>query len=139
ELTVSANGKSQKIICYGVSGLDFVRNYTWFTDDGVWFGSFSSWGSTVDEAWVPVIDQIVHEQERLDRELDQQTYTANAQKPPAAGLAFTQARVLDVQAGKWNDDQTVVVVGDTIQAVGPTKTTKVPDGVKVIDLGGQSL
>ncbi|HUS32633.1 MAG TPA: amidohydrolase family protein [Kofleriaceae bacterium] len=139
ELTVSANGRSKKIVGYAVTGIDFRRAYTWFADDGTWFGSFSSWSSTVDDAWMPVIDQVVHEQERLDRELDQQTYTANAQKPPAAGLAFTHARVLDVEKGAFLDDQTVVIVGDSIKAVGPTAKTKVPDGAQVIDLAGQSL
>ena len=45
-----------------------------------------------------------------------------AHKPPAAGLAFTHARVLDVEHGRWLADQTVVVVGDTIKAVGPSAT-----------------
>src|SRR5690348_11734676 len=42
ELTVTANGRSKKIIGYGVLGIDFVRQYTWFAEDGTWFGRFSS-------------------------------------------------------------------------------------------------
>jgi hypothetical protein len=139
ELTVTANGKSKKIIGYSVTGIDFTPQYSWFSEDGTWFGRFSSWTSICDDAWIPAIDQVVKEQERLDRELDQQTYTANAQKPPAAGLAFTHARMLDVEKGVYVADQTVVIVGDSITAVGPTAKTKVPDGAKVIDLAGQTL
>ncbi|HSD86536.1 MAG TPA: amidohydrolase family protein [Kofleriaceae bacterium] len=139
EMTVSAGGQTRKIIAYAATGLDFVPTYVWFDEDGSWFGTFSAWRSFVPEGWESVIEPIVAKQEELDRELDQKVYTANAQKPPAAGLAFTHARVLDPDKGAYTDDQTVVITGDTISAVGPTAKTAVPAGAKVIDLGGKSL
>src|SRR5205807_8936185 len=64
---------------------------------------------------------------------------AQANRPPAAGLAYTHARVLDVVAGKWLPDHTVVVAGDTIAALGPSATTRVPPGAEVVDLAGKAL
>ncbi|HEY1548892.1 MAG TPA: amidohydrolase family protein, partial [Kofleriaceae bacterium] len=57
--------------------------------------------------------------------------------PPAAGLAYTHVRVLDVEHGKWIPDQTVVIVGDTIRAVGPKPP--IPAGAEVIDLAGKAV
>ncbi|HEX4459379.1 MAG TPA: amidohydrolase family protein, partial [Polyangia bacterium] len=60
-------------------------------------------------------------------------------KPPAAGLVYTHARVLDVEHGKWRADSAVLVVGDKIMAVGPTKSVAVPAGAEVVDLAGKAL
>jgi hypothetical protein len=49
------------------------------------------------------------------------------------------ARVLDVEKGRYLTDQTVVVVGDSIKAVGPSATTKAPAGAEIVDLGGKTL
>ena len=49
------------------------------------------------------------------------------------------ARVLDVERGRWLEDHTVVVVGSTITAVGPSRRLRVPKGAEVIDLRGKAL
>jgi imidazolonepropionase-like amidohydrolase len=36
-------------------------------------------------------------------------------------------------------DHTVVVVGDMIAAVGPTKSVKIPAGAEVVDLAGKAV
>ncbi len=87
--------------------------------DGTWFGSASPYSSFVPEGWESAVAPLVAKQKELDRARDAALAKANAQRPPAAGLLFTHARVLDVERGKWLADQTVVVVGDNITAVGP--------------------
>jgi imidazolonepropionase-like amidohydrolase len=47
--------------------------------------------------------------------------------------------VLDVARRAWAEDQTVVVVGDTITAVGPSRSVAVPKGAEVVDLAGKAL
>jgi imidazolonepropionase-like amidohydrolase len=47
--------------------------------------------------------------------------------------------VLDVARGRWVPDQTVIVVSDTIQSVGPSKAAKVPAGALVVDVAGKAL
>jgi imidazolonepropionase-like amidohydrolase len=45
--------------------------------------------------------------------------------------------VLDVERGKWLADQTVVIVGDKITAVGPR--VAIPKGATVVDLAGKAI
>ena len=47
--------------------------------------------------------------------------------------------MLDVAHGRWLADRTVVVVGDRIKSVGPSKGAKVPAGAEVVDLAGKAL
>lgn len=54
-------------------------------------------------------------------------------------LAVTNVTVVDVEVGCPRPDQTVVVNGDRIAAVGPAATTWPADGVAVIDGTGQFL
>ena len=139
ELTVTAGGQRKKITAYAITGLDFTRTYVWFDEHDRWFGSFASWRSYVPEGWEAVIDQVVAQQQAFERDRDRAVYTQSVQKPPAAGLALTHARVLDVDNGKWLADHTVVIAGDTIKAVGPSSKLQVPAGAQVIDLKGQAL
>jgi imidazolonepropionase-like amidohydrolase len=47
--------------------------------------------------------------------------------------------VLDVKSGKTLDSQTIVVVGDSIQAIAPTASVSAQAGDEVVDLGGLTL
>lgn len=59
---------------------------------------------------------------------------ASAQRPR---LAIVNVAVVDVIAGTIASDMTVLIDGDTIVAVAPTKTTSLPRGVNAIDGRGQ--
>jgi imidazolonepropionase-like amidohydrolase len=85
------------------------------------------------------LDTLVEQGKVIRRALDKQAHERLAHRPPAAGLALTHARVLDVEHGKWIPDQTVVVVGDTIRSVGPSKAAKIPAGAETVDLAGKAL
>jgi imidazolonepropionase-like amidohydrolase len=137
ELEVTANGQTKKLIGYAIHGLDLQPMYTWFNADGTWFGNAKPWGSLVPQGWEPVIKTLIERQRELTNKRSGELATQHAHRPPAAGYAFTHARVLDVARGKWLKDQTVLVVGDTIKAVGPKVT--IPKGAEVVDLGGKAL
>ncbi len=51
-------------------------------------------------------------------------------------LALKAAHMLDVESGKILEDVTVLVAGETIEAVNPTK---LPKGVEILDLGDRTL
>jgi imidazolonepropionase-like amidohydrolase len=139
EQTVHANGQSRHLIDYGVTGFDLVRSHHWINDDGSWFGQVQAGFSFVPDGWESVADTLVTTQEALDRERDAKLATANAHKPPAAGLVYTHGRMLDVERGQWIADASVLVVGDKIAAAGPAASVKVPAGAEVIDLHGKAL
>jgi hypothetical protein len=139
EATMRAGNQARKLVSYALTGLDLLPTQVWMNEDGSWFGLVSPWFSVVPEGWESVVAPLVEKQEAITRARDQKLATTLAHKPPAAGLAYTHARVLDVEGGKWVPDQTVIVVGDRIQLVGPGATTKIPAGAEVVDLAGKAL
>ena len=68
--------------------------------------------------------------------------SASAQPNPAAGTKRTLIKaghVLDVKTGKLAEAQTIVVVGDTIQSIGPSASVSSEPGDTVIDLGRMTV
>jgi hypothetical protein len=139
EVEVSVKGQKRKLVGYEIGGLNFLPLHTWMNADGTWFGSTSEWFSIVPEGWEGVINPLISKQLEVDRMRDAQRAAAFAHRPPPAGLAYTHARVLDVERGKWLADHTVFIVGDTIKWVGPSKAAKLPEGVEVTDVQGRAL
>ncbi|HWO20837.1 MAG TPA: amidohydrolase family protein [Kofleriaceae bacterium] len=140
EATVSASGQTRRITGYAIHGLDLAPLFTWMNADGTWFGTAHALRlSLVPEGWDAVIPTLTAKQDAFLRERDQRLAAAHAHRPPAAGLAYTSARVLDVLRGRWLERQTVLVVGDTIRAVGPAAKVAIPPGAEVVDLAGRAL
>jgi hypothetical protein len=139
ETTVQAGGEQRRLVGYVITGLDLVPTHIWLNEDKSWFGVVSAWQSIVPEGWEGVIDPLLAKQTEIDRERDRKLAQSLAHKPPSAGLAFINARVLDVEKGRYLAEQTVVVVGDTIQSIAPSKGAKVPKDAEVVDLAGKTL
>jgi hypothetical protein len=121
EMAITANGVTRTVVGYAITGLELTPVQTWMNPDGTWFGEATEWSSLVPEGWESAIEPLVDKRRVLTKARDAKLASTLAHKPPAAGLAYTHARVLDVERGKWLADQTVVVVGDSIAAVGPAK------------------
>jgi hypothetical protein len=136
-LDVTVGSLSRKLTGYAIRGIGFDPIYTWFDDAGVWFGECTSWQSIVREGWESVSQQLVERQLAITKAADAQLAQVARHVPPAAGLVLTHARVLDIDKGSWLADQTIVIVGDTIKAIGPKPP--LPAGAETIDLGGKSV
>src|SRR5512143_2736938 len=54
-------------------------------------------------------------------------------------VALTHVRVIDGTGAPAREDETVIVEGDAIRAIGPSASTKPPAGAKVLDLAGRSV
>jgi imidazolonepropionase-like amidohydrolase len=140
ELEVSAGGQARRLTGYAIHGLDVAPLFTWMNADGTWFGTAHALRlSFVPDGWDAAIPTLTARQDAFLRERDQRLVAAHAHRPPAAGLAYTNARVLDVERGRWLERQTVLVVGDTIRAVGPAARVAIPRGAEVVDLAGRAL
>jgi len=139
EFKVTVSGTQRHLRSVSISGLDFVPSLVWLDDDGSYFGTVDSWFACVPEGWEGAIDPLIAEGKRLNTVRDAALAQQLAQRPPAAGLAIAHARVFDAAGKKWLDDQTVVVRGDRIVALGPSAKTTIPAGALVIDAKGKSL
>jgi imidazolonepropionase-like amidohydrolase len=137
EVELSANGQTRTVHGYSVVGIDLIPDLTWMNPDGTWFGFATDWDAALPEGWESAADTLAAKRRELERARDHDLAVAQAKRPPEAGVAYTHARVLDVQKGKWLADQTVVVVGDKIAAVG--KKVKIPKGAEVVDLAGKAI
>lgn len=129
----------QTIVLHRISGVGVTALHTWMNADGSWWGTTSEWWSIVPKGYEDEIEPLLEVQNQLIRDHATELALQNAHRPSEAGLAYTHARVLDVEKGKWIADQTVVVAGDKIISVGPSKKAKIPEGAEVVDLAGKAL
>src|SRR5438132_362924 len=136
EITVPLGGAPTHLVVQAITGMNFLPNYIWTRDDGSFFAEVSPGVWFGEEGADGVTDALVARQEELRRERDKIVAQRLAHKP-AGGFALTHARVLDVEKGAWLADQTVLIAGDKIAAVGPALPP--PAGAEVIDLAGKAL
>lgn len=54
-------------------------------------------------------------------------------------LAFKHVNIVDVQSGRVLADQILLIAGNRIQAVGPTRRIRIPSGAQVVEAGGGYL
>lgn len=59
--------------------------------------------------------------------------------PEPASLALTHVHVVDVESGSVLSEQTVLIAGNRIRALGPSVRVRVPLGVQVVDARGKYL
>jgi imidazolonepropionase-like amidohydrolase len=62
-----------------------------------------------------------------------------AQQGEKARLLVRAGHVLDVKTGQLSGAETIVVVGDLIQSIGPTASVQAQPGDKVVDLSGMTV
>jgi len=138
EKTGEATAKGKHLVAYAIHGLDLLPQRFWRFDDGAFFGITEPWFAAVPAGYEDAIQTLVDAQRALERKDDEARYQKLAHRPKA-GLAFTHARVLDVEKKVWRPDHTVVIAGDKIVAVGPTSSTKLPSDAEEIDAHGAAL
>lgn len=65
---------------------------------------------------------------------------AGQQPPPAPPTTLIKAaHLIDTRSGRALDHQSVLIVGDRIEAVGPSADLQAPAGAKIVDLGPATL
>lgn len=137
DLEVHANGKSRKVVQYGIEGLAFSPFSVWLDEDGTYFGSGGSWSATLREGWESVLPDLIKAQDAaMDARFVKLAQTL-AHKP--AALVFKNATLFDSDAAVERRGTTVVVSDGKIQAVGPEGSVAIPSGAEVIDASGKTL
>ncbi len=124
---------------YAIYGISFEPTRVWMDEKDELFGYVDAWYSVVTSTAVSEMPALLNIQKGLDAARDEDIQKRLAHKPPPEGLAIQHARVLDVVKGKWIEDATVVIKGDKIVAVGPSKRTPAPKGAELVDAQGKSL
>lgn len=135
----SSSGVSRHLTAWGVTGLWFTPVYAWMDDSGRFFGVASTYYSMVPEGWESAVEPLIQQGKKLDQARARELASRLAHRPPAAGVAIRGARVLDLAAKRWLPDQTVLIEGARIKSIGPSKTTRTPEGAELIEAGGKAL
>ena len=135
---VVGKGKTAKpITLWQVMGISNTPVPFWTDAKGKFFAVTNGMG------WLP--DGYAAEQPRIERV---QSAALGSQAPllvkrlvtvPQTAVAFTHVKLFDADNQKFLTDQTVVVSGTKIVAVGAAGSVKVPAGAKMVDGVGKTL
>lgn len=136
-MAIGAGKTRQTVTLWQITGLSTAPVPVWADARGRFFAQ------TQGMAWIP--DAYAGEQAAMEKV---QSAALSAQAPilakrlvstPAGPVAFTHVKLFDADGLTFRSDQTVVVSGARIVAVGPAGSTPVPAGAQVIDGLGKTL
>jgi len=122
---------------WAVSGVNFSPTPMWTYPDGRFFALTDLIG------WLP--EAYAAEQAKLERAQSAAMAARTAQlakelaRIPAVPVAFTHVRLFDADAQRFLSDQSVIVYGDSIAAVGDASTITIPARAQIIDGRGKTL
>ena len=138
ERTFSAEGQSKSLRHASLTGLGFSPTFLWLDENDSFFGATSMWFSFLPEGWESIGQEMAQIDDAVNTDWTAGLVSRLAYHPEH-GVAIKNARVWDANREDAVSGQTVLVVGNTIQAIGEDGTVELPKGAEVIDAGGQLL
>jgi len=136
-LEVGDGAGRQTITCWSVTGVSNSPIPVWTDAKGRFFGV------NFGLAWLPAGYEAALKptEQAQDDALAAAVAKTSQSLPgiPKGPVAFTGVRLYDADAQRFLADQTVVVTGGRVAAVGPAATTAVPAGAERIDGRGKTL
>lgn len=142
-LTVQVSGKAVQLAGYTVSGLIWGVESLWMDDKQNLVALVSTDAEfdhfeAVEEAYEGSLSNFIGAAAKDDLAALSKL-TEKAKLAPAKVLAITGATLIDGNGGAPVVNATVVLTGDTISAVGPAKSVKIPKGATVLDAEGKTI
>ncbi len=113
-------------------------NGVWLDERGELLASDIQWFITVRRgagALLPALRAI----ELRYRDRNAETLASSVVRPTGATIAIRNGNVFDADAGVMRPNQTLVIRGDRIVALGPTASVAVPAGATVLDATGKTV
>ena len=138
DVNLEDHGKKIHVTEYAVTGLSFEPQTLWLDDDRHYFGSPGKWFATLREGWEGTNDQLY----ALDRAAEDARNTRLARelaKHPDHPVAIEHVRLFDSEQAVIKEDQTVVITGERVTAVGASATVVVPKDAQIVDGAGKTL
>src|SRR5262245_35294134 len=120
ELTLTANGKTEKVTQYAISGLDFSPTYIWLDSRKNFFAGGTTWTMVIRKGWESAQQQIVKVQTETDTKRGLDLAKKLAHKPKLR-LVIYNANVFDAESVSLRKNQTIVVSGQRIESVAASK------------------
>jgi imidazolonepropionase-like amidohydrolase len=131
-----ADGKSELVTLYAITGLDFSPSYVWLDQKREMFASGGVWQSVVREGWEAAMPDLVKAQQDAVHQRAREQAERLAHRPRGL-LVFHDANVFDAESARTVPHQDVAIDGNRIIRVGPTGAP--PAGAEVIEAAGKTL
>ena len=133
---LQGGGRSQPLVLYAVSGLDFSPVYLWLDERGELFAVRGGWQATVREGWESSMPELIRLQEEAKQERSRDQARRLAHRP-SGKLVIHDVALFDAERAATVRHQDVVVEGNRVVAVAPTSAP--PAGAEVIEGAGKTL
>ena len=123
------------VTAYEVSGFGFSPFEVWLDDEMKFFGSVSSWFSTIREGFEGDVKTLVDAQDARKRERGKLLAEKLTRHPSAGRLIIAGARVFDPRTGTLSEPKIIVVEGNRIVSVDNRGTER--SAAELIDARGK--
>jgi Amidohydrolase family len=138
DTTLENHGQKLHVTEYAITGISFEPVTIWLDDGGHFFGSPGPWFSELRAGWEETNDQL-YKLQRQNAEARYASLARDLAQHPTQPLAIEHVRVFDSEQGVIREDQTVVVDGERITAVGPASQAVIPPNARRIDGAEKTL
>ena len=138
ETTVVSGSKKQHVTEYALTGISLAPTFVWLDDNNRFFAAPSDWTAILRTGWENTNKQLFDLQNKSTDEWYEHVASDISQHPQHA-VAFTHVNLFDSENAASEADETVVVEGKTITAVGPSAQVTVPPDAEIIDGTGKTL
>ena len=138
EITIRKAGdatiRSTHVTAYELSGLGFAPFEIWLDDDLNFFGSVSSWVSTIREGYEGDVRPLIDAQDGRAAARIATLAEKHARKPTGGRLTLMNARVFDPRSGTLSAPTTINIEGNRIQSIGVPQERNAAD---IMDVAGK--
>jgi hypothetical protein len=138
DLTIEDHGRKLHVTQFAITGLSFGPRTVWLDDDQHFFASPGKWLAILREGWEGANDQL-NALERTAQDARNARLARELAHHPDHPVAVEHVRLFDSEQATIREDQTVVIKGERITAVGPSAAIAVPKDAQRIDGTGKTL
>jgi imidazolonepropionase-like amidohydrolase len=138
DTTVQDHGQSMHVTEYAISGLSYTPSTVWLDDQLQFFAEPGTWFAILRDGWEGTNTQLYDLSVKSDSDRYKRLaldLTRRLSRP----VAIEHVRLFDSVHAAMLDDQTVVVNGDRVGAVGPADSVPVPQNAEHMDGRGKTL
>jgi len=138
DTTLEDHGEKVHVTEYAIAGLSFEPQTVWLDDDLKFLASPGKWFAVLREGWESANEKLYD----LQRKAEEARYARLARelaRKPGHPVAIEHVRVFDSEHAVMREDQTVVMEGDSVTAVGPSEAAKISSHTEEVDGKGKTL
>lgn len=138
ERTVVAGTARVPTTLYLISGIDLEPTPVWLDGRQELFAAASNWISVVKAGFETALPELIAAQEQV-LAVDASARAAAMRRKPDRPIVLRNARVFMPESRRMLTGMSVLVRGERIEAMGPSKDVATPKDAEVIDVQGKVL